>query len=396
MQRKPDRLAKIVWAKLGGFPWWPAVVTPTQTSPDNLEDDKVLVCFIGENTQYLLGSSYVSRSCIKDFEAHKSQYSNTRLKVTPSQHLKVSIEYAMKFVGGELDVSNLSQVNETIHKSTHAKKPMKPATPSVSSGSSVESSCDSDFSSQQGPTLMNLAEHACKVSQSQPTPRRVLGVVKCCEVDLSPPEPFKSFEVLQQEAQSSFDFIKAYAEFLDIIKSLKIKQGNVPHVLPETIQRNLSQLRCCDRDDATSLTIMTSLRDFVGDLDASNQLLSHSKLIASLKHEASLLSHNLRATLIKDSTHRLSLLCNSQLVTPLSSVTSQTCRELAQLLLSHNFSDKDARQIACTSEAKLRTLDPSQGRTYQARLAELKETFSRMTVETFMTIRNSISITQDS
>jgi hypothetical protein len=396
MQGRQDRLSTIVWAKLGGFPWWPAVVTPTQTSPDKLEDDKVLVRFIGENTQYLLGSSYVSPSCIKDFEAFKSQYSNTKLRVRPSQHLKVSIEYAMKFVGGELDVSNLSQVNETILKSTHTKRPVKPATPSVSSGSNEDSSCDSDFTPHAGSTLMNLAEHACILSQSQPTSGRVLGVVKCCEVDLSPPEPFKSFEVIQQEAQSSFDFINAYAEFLEVIKSLEIKQGSVSHVLPEPIQRNLSQLRSCDRDDAASLTIMRSLRDFVGDLDASNQLLSHSKLIASLKHEASLLSPNLRAALIKDSTERLFLLLRSQLVTPLSSVTSQTCRELVELLMARNFSDKDARQIACTSEAKLRSLDPSQGRTYQARLAELKETFSRMTVETFRRIRNSISITQDS
>lgn len=47
-------LQEVVWAKLRNYPWWPAIVTPTQITEINSEDpEKILyrVDFISENTQ---------------------------------------------------------------------------------------------------------------------------------------------------------------------------------------------------------------------------------------------------------------------------------------------------------------------------------------------------------
>ncbi len=47
---------EVVWAKIKGYPWWPAVVgVPCESR--NGESAKILVNFIGENSQ-LLSSLY--------------------------------------------------------------------------------------------------------------------------------------------------------------------------------------------------------------------------------------------------------------------------------------------------------------------------------------------------
>ena len=54
MARPGIEKGQVVWAKLGGYPWWPGIVCAKQV--DSVQDDcessrKVTVKFIGENTQ---------------------------------------------------------------------------------------------------------------------------------------------------------------------------------------------------------------------------------------------------------------------------------------------------------------------------------------------------------
>lgn len=48
------KLNDVVWAKLHKFPWWPAIVTPTQITDINTQNSEKIqyrVDFISENTQ---------------------------------------------------------------------------------------------------------------------------------------------------------------------------------------------------------------------------------------------------------------------------------------------------------------------------------------------------------
>jgi hypothetical protein len=225
---------------------------------------------------------------------------------------------------------------------------------------------------------------------------KVLRVDRCAEVNLSYPEPYKSLEVIQHEAEPVLEFIKAYLGFMQSIKDLKSSPVSERHVLSAALQHQLSQVNGCDSESLKSISVMRALRDFVGSLTSSQQLLSHCKLIVLLKFETSRLPAGLMTDLIKDSVDRLNLMWRSQFVTPITEVTRETCRELAKLLMNHDFIEKDAKKIACMSEFKLRGLDPTQGKLYQGKLAELKQIFTKMTVETYRSIKNSIMITEDS
>ena len=61
MARSGIEKGQVVWAKLGGYPWWPGIVRLTQvdeTGDEGQNKDsgpgarRVTVKFIGENTQY--------------------------------------------------------------------------------------------------------------------------------------------------------------------------------------------------------------------------------------------------------------------------------------------------------------------------------------------------------
>mmetsp|Transcript_21563 Transcript_21563/g.39440 ORF Transcript_21563/g.39440 Transcript_21563/m.39440 type:complete len:384 (-) Transcript_21563:2114-3265(-) len=383
MQSQDDRSTRIVWAKLRGFPWWPAITSHPSTS-----QDKVLVRFIGENTH-----SHLPLESIKDFKAFQSKYSNTKLK-----HLKVSIEYAKKFVAGELELAQLSRVNDSIQKLVN-KKPKKVSPKSSDSEDSTFSSISSShngYSSRKGSGLMKLAEQATKLTHKAKSHKKVLEVHKCIEVDLSLPTPAKSFEELILDTESSLNFIATYAEFLSILKNLKSTLPYERHELSASLQAQLSQFRGCDCNDQKSLSMMLTLKDFASSLTSSQQLLNHNKEILLLRLEASRMGSSLRSCIIKDCIERLNLLWRNQFISPLTDATRNTCKELVKLLVTHNFNETEANKIACMSEFKLRGIDPSQGEVYQSRLSELKLSFEKMTTETYKSIRNSIIITEDS
>lgn len=45
--------SEVLWAKIRGYPWWPAYVLEVHTS-DQLENYEYTVVFFGDNTKYLV------------------------------------------------------------------------------------------------------------------------------------------------------------------------------------------------------------------------------------------------------------------------------------------------------------------------------------------------------
>ena len=74
-------VGEIIWAKIRGYPWWPAIITGTD---DDIREKKYAVSFIGDNTH-----SSLAKKCLEKFEKGLQLYSNTKKK-----NLSDSIEKA--------------------------------------------------------------------------------------------------------------------------------------------------------------------------------------------------------------------------------------------------------------------------------------------------------------
>jgi len=74
-------VGEIIWAKIRGYPWWPAIITGTD---DDIREKKYAVSFIGDNTH-----SSLAKKCLEKFEKGLQLYSNTKKK-----NLSESIERA--------------------------------------------------------------------------------------------------------------------------------------------------------------------------------------------------------------------------------------------------------------------------------------------------------------
>lgn len=360
----------------------------------------------------------MNSDCVKDFKAFKSKYAKTKQKVTPTQHLKLSIDYAEMFTSGEVDPSQLAKINTSIQKQIHNKKPRVVQVPS--SDSEAESSSDagsessflgseskgqeSDYSTKSDsdtyetrrPGLMKFVMHVDKFEKSRSKAAKVLDVHKCAEVDLSLPVPNKSLEAQLQDIEAYHAFASVYIEFLAILKELKSTPAQERHTLTEALQRQLSLFNGCECDDNKLLVMLVALKNFASQLATTQHLLSHSKVILLLKLEASRLSSSLKSMLVKDCIERLHSMWRMQFISPITETTRETCRDLARILIGRNFTSSDADKIASMSEFKLRRIDPTQGDLYQSKLEELKQSFRKLTVETYRSIRDSISITEDS
>lgn len=65
-------VGEIVWGKIRGFPWWPALITGTE---DDIREKKYTISFIGDNTH-----ASVQKKNLAKFDKEYKQYSNTKKK----------------------------------------------------------------------------------------------------------------------------------------------------------------------------------------------------------------------------------------------------------------------------------------------------------------------------
>ena len=63
-------VGEIIWAKIRGYPWWPAIITGAE---DDNREKKYTVSFIGDHTH-----SSLAKKCLEKFEKGLKLYSNTK------------------------------------------------------------------------------------------------------------------------------------------------------------------------------------------------------------------------------------------------------------------------------------------------------------------------------
>ena len=72
MSNMSFNVGEIIWAKIRGYPWWPAIITGTE---DDNREKKYAVLFIGDNTHSSLAKKYLDK-----FEKGLKIYSSTKKK----------------------------------------------------------------------------------------------------------------------------------------------------------------------------------------------------------------------------------------------------------------------------------------------------------------------------
>ena len=87
-------VGEVVWAKIRGYPWWPAMITGTE---DDNREKKYTISFIGDNTHASL-----AKKCLEKFEKGLKNNSNTKKK-----NLVDSIEKAKEIYYNKLQKNNL-------------------------------------------------------------------------------------------------------------------------------------------------------------------------------------------------------------------------------------------------------------------------------------------------
>ena len=66
-------VGEVIWAKIRGYPYWPAMITGTE---DDNREKKYAISFIGDNTHASL-----AKKCLEKFEKGLQLYSNTKKKI---------------------------------------------------------------------------------------------------------------------------------------------------------------------------------------------------------------------------------------------------------------------------------------------------------------------------
>lgn len=87
---------QIVWAKLTGYPWWPAYIN----SIDNIEKTLFTVSYLAENSCSQLDQKY-----IKNFENNKTKFIPKK-KIKDKNKLLNSVTIAEKILSGEIELND--------------------------------------------------------------------------------------------------------------------------------------------------------------------------------------------------------------------------------------------------------------------------------------------------
>ena len=90
------KINDVVWAKLKGFPWWPAVVVKFVHNKEHVNDNVVLIKFIGDLT-----TAVISISRLLSFDEHYIRFSTTKHK-----QLLRAIAEAKRIHNGEISFNH--------------------------------------------------------------------------------------------------------------------------------------------------------------------------------------------------------------------------------------------------------------------------------------------------
>jgi hypothetical protein len=96
-------VGEIIWAKIRGYPWWPAMITGTD---DDIREKKYAVSFIGDNTH-----SSLAKKSLEKFEKGLQLYSNTKKRNLLESIEKAKAIYYNKNGIKEKEIKNMMDNN---------------------------------------------------------------------------------------------------------------------------------------------------------------------------------------------------------------------------------------------------------------------------------------------
>lgn len=120
---RPD---EVVWAKLKGYPWWPAVVPSKQVDRFTLGgagERLISVNFVGDSMQYQLSSASIRPTQIVRFAEGFETYAHSEKKVSTNQRLQACIKCAQELDKGERSIADLPKLNKLLARSRFRKSP---------------------------------------------------------------------------------------------------------------------------------------------------------------------------------------------------------------------------------------------------------------------------------
>ena len=97
-------VGEVVWAKIRGYPWWPAMITGTE---DDNREKKYTISFIGDNTHASL-----AKKCLEKFEKGLKNNSNTKKKNLVDSIEKAKEIYYNKNGIKEIETKTIIQNNK--------------------------------------------------------------------------------------------------------------------------------------------------------------------------------------------------------------------------------------------------------------------------------------------
>ena len=107
-------VGEIIWAKIRGYPWWPAIITGTE---DEQREKKYAVSFIGDNTHASL-----AKKSLDKFEKGLTQHSNTKKKNLQESIQKAKEIYYNRNGNRENLINSMIKNNEKYKKEKDSEK----------------------------------------------------------------------------------------------------------------------------------------------------------------------------------------------------------------------------------------------------------------------------------
>lgn len=114
MSNTSFNVGEIIWAKIRGYPWWPAMITGTE---DDNREKKYAVSFIGDNTH-----SSLAKKCLEKFEKGLKMYSNTKKKNLIETIEKAKEIYYNKNGMKDKEIKDIMKKDEKIKKELKEKE----------------------------------------------------------------------------------------------------------------------------------------------------------------------------------------------------------------------------------------------------------------------------------
>lgn len=144
-------VGEIIWAKIRGYPWWPAIITGTE---DEQREKKYAVSFIGDNTHASL-----AKKSLDKFEKGLNQHSNTKKKNLQESIQKAKEIYYNRNGNRENLINSMIKNNEKYKKEKDSEKEKEKQNQNKNNNNNKEKNIDQSFNKKKIKKLEDKTEN---------------------------------------------------------------------------------------------------------------------------------------------------------------------------------------------------------------------------------------------